>query len=177
MLDHAKRRAAVITAAALVPVAAVATFVGLHQAGRAELRGQLAAKVTDILQQSTPAEHHAHGHEFGDEVGRVICAVDPFGYDPPDATAMAQVKWVYARHMCAITGPGTSWAVSVRASGPIAVRLGDQPLVRVPTPGAGYPDRVRQAIPARYHDEAFADFADDDAIEAAMRRFALVQAR
>ena len=47
----------------------------------------------------------------------------------------------------------------------------------VPTPGAGYPERVRQVIPARYHDEAFGEFADDDAIEAARRRFALVAAR
>jgi len=171
------RRAAAIAVVALIPVAGVALFVGLHQAGRSELRAQLGAQVTDILERSTPAEHHEHGHEFGEQAGRVVCAVDPFGYDPPDATTAAQVKWVYAQHMCAITGPGTGWAVSVRASGPIAVRLGDQPLVRVPTPGAGYPDRVRQVIPERYHDEAFGEFADDDAIEAARRRFALVAAR
>ena len=83
---------------------------------------------------------------------------------------MAQVKWVYARHMCAITGAGNRVGrLGTRASGPIAVRLGDAPLVRVPTPGAGYPERVRQVIPERYHEEAFGEFADEDAIEAARR--------
>jgi hypothetical protein len=171
------RRAAAIAVVALIPLAGAALFAGLHQAGRSDLRDQLAAQVTDILERSTPAEHHDHGHEFGEQAGRVVCAVDPFGFDPPTATTMAQVKWVYARHMCAITGPGAGWAVSVRASGPIAVRLGGPPLVRVPTPGAGYPERVRQLIPQRYQKEAFGEFADQDAIEAARQRFALVTAR
>jgi hypothetical protein len=41
----------------------------------------------------------------------------------------------------------------------------------VPEPGIGYPERVRQAIPERYHEEAFGEFADDAAIDAARARF------
>src|SRR3954454_11184064 len=104
------RRAAAIAGGALIPLAGAALFTGLHQAGRSDLRDQLAAQVTDILERSTPAEHHDHGQEFGEQAGRGVCAVDPFGFVPPTATTMAQVKWVYARHMCAITGPGAGWA-------------------------------------------------------------------
>ena len=60
-------RAAAIAVVALIPVAGAALFVGLHQAERSELRDQLAAQVTDILEKSTPAEHHEHGHEFGEQ--------------------------------------------------------------------------------------------------------------
>ncbi|KAB8196664.1 hypothetical protein FH608_008115 [Nonomuraea phyllanthi] len=158
--------------------AAVVTLAGLALAGVTFLAGrqpssqlydELAAQVTLALEQSSPAEHHAHGHEFE---SRVVCAVEPFGIDPPDATSVVEVKWVYARHMCAITGEGTDWKTSVRASGPIAVRLGIPPVIKVPEPGVGYPDRVRKLIPARYHEQAFAGFEDEDAIDAARQRFA-----
>jgi hypothetical protein len=167
--------AAIVALVVVLTGAAVA--VGLSRSGDTELRGLLAARVTELLERSTPAEHHDHGHEFGDEAGQVVCAVDPFGYDPPDATTLAQVKHVYARHMCAITGPHAGWAVSVRASGPIAVDLGDRPVIRVPTPGTGYPERVRQLIPQRYQAEAFAEFADEDAIDAARARFSQAESR
>jgi hypothetical protein len=46
----------------------------------------------------------------------------------------------------------------------------------VPEPGAGYPDRVRNLIPERYHVQAFQEeFEDDAAIEAARQRFAQVK--
>ncbi len=156
-------------------VAGAALFVSLRQQGLpAELREPLAARVTAILEQSSPAEHHEHGHTFGEDAGRVVCAVDPFGVEPADAATVAEVDWVYARHLCAITGAGEDWAMSVRVSGPLAVRLGEQAEIRVPEPGIGYPERVRQAIPERYHEEAFGEFADDEAIDAARARFSQV---
>ncbi|MFC7591819.1 hypothetical protein ACFQYP_55030 [Nonomuraea antimicrobica] len=99
--------------------------------------------------------------------------MEPFGTEPPDAASLVEVEWVYARHMCAITGESPDWAASVRASGPIAVKLGIPPQVEVPESGAGYPDRVRRLIPERYHRQAFENFQDDTAIEAARERFAL----
>ncbi|MFG1704938.1 hypothetical protein ACFLIM_17260 [Nonomuraea sp. M3C6] len=159
-------------------VAAIVTLAGLTLAGvmlfaarqeSSRLNDELAAEVTRILEQSSPEEHHAHGHDFD---SRVVCAVEPFGTEPADASSLVEVKWVYARHMCAITGDSSDWSYSVRASGPIAVRLGIPPLVKVPEPGVGYPERVRQLIPARYHAEALAEFQDDAAIDAARQRFA-----
>ncbi|MER5997867.1 hypothetical protein ABT120_04785 [Nonomuraea angiospora] len=159
-------------AAALVTLASLTLAGVMFFAARqpsSQLNQELAAQVTLILEQSSPDEHHAHGHDFD---SRVVCAVEPFGFDPPDATSLVEVKWVYARHMCAITGAGTDWATSVRAAGPIAVRVGIPPLVRVPEPGVGYPDRVKRLIPARYHEAAFAEFEDESAIDAARQRFA-----
>ncbi|MDR8408425.1 hypothetical protein MTP10_06715 [Nonomuraea sp. 3-1Str] len=173
------RRKGVVAAiaAALLLLAGVAVVLGVQQADRHDLERRLAARVTALLEQATPAEHHEHGHDFGENAGRVVCAVEPFGFDPPAARTVAEVRWVYARHMCAITGAGTNWAMSVRASGPIAVRLGDAPWVRVPEPGPGYPDRVREIIPERWHEEAFEEFADEGVIDAARDRFERETAR
>ncbi|TDE53572.1 hypothetical protein E1295_16265 [Nonomuraea mesophila] len=159
-------------------VATTVTLAGLTLAGvmffagrqpSAQLNDELAAQVTLILEQASTGEHHAHGHHFE---SNVVCAVEPFGTEPAGASSLVEVKWVYARHLCAITGESSEWSVSVRASGPIAVRLGIPPVVKVPEAGAGYPERVRRLIPPRYHEEAFADFSDDAAIEAAKQRFA-----
>ncbi|MEV0379249.1 hypothetical protein [Nonomuraea sp. NPDC050643] len=161
-------------------VAAVITLAGLTLAGvmffasrqpSSQLNEELAAQVTRVLEQASPDEHHAHGHSFE---SRVVCAVEPFGTEPPGAKALVEVRWVYARHMCAVTGVSPDWAASVRASGPIAVKIDIPPQIRVPESGAGYPDRVRNLIPKRYHEQAFAEFSDDSAIEAARERFAQV---
>ncbi|WP_043615546.1 hypothetical protein [Nonomuraea candida] len=160
--------AAIVTLACLT-LAGVTFLVGRQPSS--QLDEELAAQVTLILEQASPGEHHAHGHSFD---SRVVCAVEPFGTEPPGAASLVEVRWVYARHMCAITGESPEWAASVRASGPIAVKIDIPPQVRVPAPGAGYPDRVRQLIPERYHEAAFEEFSDDAAIEAARERFALV---
>lgn len=163
-------------------VAALVTLAGLTLAGvtffvarqpSSQLNEELAAQVTLILEQASPGEHHSHGHSF--DAG-VVCAVEPFGTEPSNAASLVEVRWVYARHMCAITGQSRDWASSVRASGPIAVKIDIPPQVRVPEAGAGYPERVRRLIPERYHEQAFAEFSDDAAIDAARERFALATA-
>jgi hypothetical protein len=163
-------------------IAAIVTLASLTLAGvmffaarqpSSQLQEELAAQVTKILEESSPDEHHAHGHNFE---SRVVCAVEPFGTEPADAKSLVEVTWVYARHMCAITGESPEWASSVRAAGPIAVKISIPPQIRVPEPGAGYPDRVRNLIPERYHVQAFQEeFEDDAAIEAARQRFAQVK--
>lgn len=166
------RLLAVTAVAAAVAAAGVAVAAGLNrQSPQEELREQLAARVTAVLERSSPDEHHDHGHHFGEDAGTVVCAVDPFGFSPESARTMAEVKWVYARHMCAVTGAGESWAMSVRASGPLAVRLDEPPEVHVPEPGAGYPERVKQIIPQRFHERALAEFGDEEALESARERF------
>ena len=160
--------ATIVTLASLT-LAGVMLFAARQPSSR--LDEELAAQVTLILEQASPDEHHAHGHTFD---SRVVCAVEPFGTEPADATSLVEVRWVYARHMCAVTGDNTDWASSVRASGPIAVKIGIPAQIKVPTPGPGYPDRVRQLIPARYHEQAFAEFQNEDAIDAARERFAQI---
>ncbi|MFG1946005.1 hypothetical protein [Nonomuraea sp. NPDC048826] len=159
--------AVVVTAIAGTSLLAVLRQPELPQ----DLRGELAAQVTALLERSSPEEHHHHGHHFEEDAGKIICAVEPFGVSPEEARSVAEVEWVYARHMCAITGPGTDWKTSVRVAGPLAVRIGHHTEVRVPAAGAGYPERVRELIPERLHEEAFADFDDDATLDAARSRF------
>ncbi|MCK2213886.1 hypothetical protein MF672_008790 [Actinomadura sp. ATCC 31491] len=161
-------------------VAAIVTLASLTLAGvmyfaarqpSSQLDRELSAQVTKILEESSPAEHHAHGHSTVDSA--VICAVEPFGTEPANARSLVEVTWVYARHLCAVTGEGTDWAQSVRASGPIAVKISIPPQVRVPEPGPGYQDRVRRLIPERYHAQALhEEFEDESFIDVARERFA-----
>lgn len=148
-----------------------------HDFGHAPAAGTGGGTGGDTGGDARPGAGREVAHGAGHEVGEVVCAVDPFGVEPAGAGTVAEVEWVYAHHMCAITGPGAGWAMSVRASGPIAVRLGGRPVVRVPEPGAGYPERVRRLIPERHHDAAFGEFGDEDAIEAARRRFDVATGR
>ncbi|MEV5555611.1 hypothetical protein AB0L44_18315 [Nonomuraea wenchangensis] len=161
-------------------IAAIITLAGVTLAGvmffaarqpSSQLDRELSAQVTKILEESSPDEHHAHGHGTIDT--RVICAVEPFGVEPPGAKSLVEVTWVYARHLCAVTGEGTDWAQSVRASGPIAVKISIPPQVRVPAPGPGYRDHVLRLIPERYHAQALKEeFADESFIDLARERFA-----
>jgi hypothetical protein len=172
--------------AALVVLATVAVVAVALKAGRstparpggqatsgempAALRAEVASRLVKTLEQATPAERHSHGHEVA-AGGTVVCAVDPFGVDPPGATTIDQVGTVYALHLCAVAEPGRSWDMSVRYSGPLAARLGDPPVVTVVQPGAGYPDRVHQLIPERYWTRATGPFLDEAALADLRRRF------
>lgn len=169
----ARRRGFMAVAAVVVAgIAGTSLLAVLRQADLPQdLHQELAARVTVLLEQASPEEHHDHGHHFEEDAGQVICAVEPFGVAPEGAQDVTQVEWVYARHMCAITGPGTDWKTSVRVAGPLAVRFGHHAEVRVPPPGPGYPERVRELFPERLHDEAFAELDDGPALDTARERF------
>jgi hypothetical protein len=143
--------------------------------GPDDLRAQLATRVTAILEQSSPLEHHNYGHDF-QEKGTIVCAVDVFGYDPADATTMAKVETVYAHHLCAITGTGGAWNTSVRASGPLGARLSDPPIVRVVRSGAGFAERIQSMIPQRFRQRARGHFSDQAALAEARKRFDAAEA-
>jgi hypothetical protein len=145
------------------------------QAAQRGLRAQIGARVATILEGSSTVEHHDHGHNFREQ-GKVVCAVDPFGYEPAEATSVTEVKTVYAHHLCAISGTSGAWNTSVRAAGPIVAQLSDPPSVRTVESGAGFDQRVRQMIPARYRAEAFGLFSDDAALADARQRLAAAEA-
>lgn len=136
----------------------------------AGLRADLAARLVTLLEQATPTEQHAHGHDAAGP-GKVICAVDAFGMDPPDATTAAQVRSVYALHLCAVAETGRPWDLSVKFSGPLAADLTDPPALRIVQPGAGYPERVKELIPNRYQKRAVGPFLDEPALAKLRSRF------
>jgi hypothetical protein len=176
-MGRAKKRwlVVVIPVAALALVAAALVVVltgGSRPAGSAAAAGStlpdkfrlaLAAKVVEILETSTPAQHLSHGHDLSGHE-RIMCTVDPFGTDPPGVTDVAQVRWVYALHLCAFADPGTPWIYANKSSGPLAAQLTSPQTVLLPVPTRDYRTQVTQMIPARYLTQAFGTFAHPDLI-------------
>jgi len=171
--------------APLAAVAAAIATVALIQLTRdsepeeSSLSRQLSAQVVQILEQATLAEHAEHGHHFDEEAAGVVCAASTFGFEPPDATTVAEVHTVYAHHMCAEVGPGLSWPEAIRASGPLLVELTDPVTVRLPESvpaGQGatsYADKIRALIPERLHEQALAHdgFVDPEVAGELRQRF------
>lgn len=194
-----RRRFRVLWLAVGLVVAALLAAVGLRAAGgfggdgRDRLPDQLATRVVEVLEQPVGAagtgpgpEPVGQGHPLTDDgPGPLVCTARTFGFDPPDAANVGQVRVVYAHHMCAAVGPGLSWPGAIRAAGPVAVTLADPPTVRRPEqalpgqPAPTHTDRVRALIPTRYHDLALAPpgLADPAVADELRRRFEAAQDR
>jgi hypothetical protein len=134
------------------------------------LRGQLSDEVTAVLENAPQIEHLGHDEDSAG-ARRVMCAVDPFGVDPPGTTTAAGVRWVYALHLCVIGEPGTPWDYATKSAGPVAVGLGGSPVVRLPQPQLDYRTQVRQMIPARYQPEAFGSFGHPELVARLRQRY------
>lgn len=134
------------------------------------LRIPLAAQAVSALEDAPQIEHLGHDEDTAGP-RRVMCAVDPFGVDPPGATTVAQVRWVYAQHLCVIGQPGLPWDYAPKSSGPVVVGLGSPPVVRLPVPQIDYRTQVRQMIPARYQPMAFGTFAHPQLVADLRRRY------
>jgi hypothetical protein len=111
-----------------------------------------------------------HAHNTAGSV-QVMCTVDPFGTDPPDATSAGQVHWVYALHLCVVGASRTPWDYATKTSGPVAVRLDGVPTVRLPAAGKDYRSQVSEMIPARYQAQALGSFAHPQLIAALRTRY------
>lgn len=170
--------------AVAVALVAIAAAVLLRVASNASepaepaLAERLGDRVMEILEDASLAEHEAHGHHFEEAATRVLCEASAFGFEPPEATTVEQVRVVYAHHMCAVVGPAFGWPDGIRSAGPIAVELTEPPAVRTPElvqaqAGADYPARIRALIPERYHEQAlgFDRFVDPAVAEALRERY------
>lgn len=170
--------------AVAVALVAVAAAVLLRVASNASepaeqsLPEQLGNRVEEILQESSAAEHAEHGHHFDEEATGVLCEASAFGFEPPDATTVEQVRVVYAQHMCAVVGSAFGWPDGIRSGGPLAVELTEPPTVRTPEvveveEGADYAARIRTLIPEQYHEQAlgFDGFVDPAVADALRERY------
>jgi acetylornithine deacetylase/succinyl-diaminopimelate desuccinylase-like protein len=120
-------------------------------------------RLVTTLEKSTPAEHAQHGHDLSAAEQTkpvVLCTVEPFGIDPPNATAPGAVKTVYAHHLCAVVEKGRPWDFAVKTAGPLVAQMLDPVRVKVVESGLGYPERIKQMIPAEYRERALVDFGD-----------------
>ncbi|BCB83492.1 hypothetical protein [Phytohabitans suffuscus] len=139
------------------------------------LQNQLADRIAVVLEQSTPNDHHQHGHHSIGDVnaakGQTLCAVRTLGFEPAEAETVAEVRTVYAYHLCAFVEPGRAWDFAQKLSGPMKAQLTEPMKIEVVEPGLGFPDRVRALIPAPYQEEALKELLDDDQMRDLRGRF------
>jgi hypothetical protein len=165
------RRWAAVLVLVVVVAGALTARALLADEGPGTMEEQVAARLVTMLEQASPAEHADHGHHFDIEGGGVLCAADPFGYEPADATTVDEVRVVYAHHLCAVLIPDT-WQNSLRASGPVRADFTTTPPT-VQTPESDdYPGWVRETFPAQYHDVAVNGFLSDEVVDRMRERFA-----
>ncbi|WP_170212869.1 hypothetical protein [Catellatospora citrea] len=130
----------------LVAVAILAAGLLTVQPNR--FQDQLAARAQTALEQLSPAELELYapsGHAV-DHGGKVLCAAESFGTEPPTAKRIEDVQVIYAVYFCAMVKPGTPWDYASRSSGPAVIALTDPPAVQTAKSGVD-PGRVWAMIP------------------------------
>jgi hypothetical protein len=147
-----------------------AVALGIALRGSTGLTREIATAAAAAIENASPAEHHAHGHDItgGD---RVICGVHVFGYEPATARTVAAVTTVYGYYFCAIGAPGTPYSQSSRSDGPVVVHFGSAPSVTIAAPGDGYADRVRAMMPDPYESQCFHGLPDSSVAAAVKSRY------
>jgi hypothetical protein len=162
-------------AVAVVVVAAAVLAVVLRGAGGTSrpptLHNQLSDRLAAMFEQATPTQHHQHGHQTVGE-NKVLCAVKTLGFEPANATTVAEVRTVYGYHFCAIVEPNRPWDFAQKLTGPMAVQLTEPPVVKVVEGGgSGFQDRVRAVIPPPYQEAALKELLDDGQMRDLRKRF------
>lgn len=168
-------------AVAVVVVVAAALALVLRVTGSSgssrppTLANQLADRIAVVLEQSTPADHHQHGHHsIGDAnvtKSPTVCAVRTLGFEPATAKTAAEVRTVYAYHFCALVEAGRAWDFAQKLSGPMKMQLTEPPKIEVVEPGPGFQDRTRSLIPAPYQEEALKELLADGQMRDLRKRF------
>ncbi|GAA4441472.1 hypothetical protein [Phytohabitans houttuyneae] len=168
----------IVVGAVVLIAAAVAVLLRVGTGGASRpptVQNQLADRIAVVLEQSTPNDHHQHGHHsIGDTnavKGPTLCAVRTLGFEPAEAKTVAEVRTVYAYHLCAIVEKGRAWDFAQKLSGPMAVQLTEPMKIEVVEPGMGFQDRVRSLIPAPYQEEALKELLDEDQMRDLRQRF------
>ncbi|RSM68597.1 hypothetical protein DMB66_13045 [Actinoplanes sp. ATCC 53533] len=155
---------------AVILLVTAGAVVLVNSAEPADLQGQIVTRVRATLEQSNPEQHNHAGHP-GQQVATeeaakpaVICGVRIYGYEPAEATALAEVRTVYAFHLCGVAERKRPWDVAVKLAGPVAMDMStDPPGIQVveATADVKFADRLREMFPAKYADlattEALAD--------------------
>ncbi|MET8087239.1 hypothetical protein [Micromonospora sp. NPDC005237] len=138
------------------------------EAEPADLQAQIVARMRTTLEQADPGQHNHAGHSAqqgnSTEKPPVICGVRVYGYEPAEATALADVQKVYGFHLCGVAEQKRPWDVAVKLAGPLIMDLStDPPGIQVveATADVRFVDRLREMFPAKY-----ATLAQEEALTA-----------
>ncbi|WP_327038321.1 hypothetical protein [Micromonospora maris] len=153
-------------AAILVAVSAGAAVVvrtAGSQAEPADLQGQILTRMRTILEQADPEQHNHAGHNLqqvanGEQTKpAVICGVHVYGYEPSEASKLADVQTVYGFHLCGVAEQKRTWDWAVKLAGPVIMDFStDPPGIQVveATEDVIFIDRLRQMFPPKYAEPA-----------------------
>ncbi|GIM91961.1 hypothetical protein [Paractinoplanes toevensis] len=170
-------RSRYLWAAVILAVSAGAAALIHSDDGRAEAAGvpaRIEARMRSTLEQSDPGQHNHSGHQPAASAA-VICGVRVYGYEPAQATTVAEVRTVYGFHLCGVAEPGSPWDVAVKLAGPVILDLStDPPGIRVveATEDVRFVDRLRQMFPERYAEMALKEGLTQSEMADLRRRYA-----
>lgn len=167
-------------AAVLLVVAATAVVlvrVAGAPAAPENLNTQLDVRLLTLLEEVDPGQHGGHG-QHADQAkaaeAKVVCGVRTFGFEPKDATTMADVNRAYAFHLCGVAEPKKPWDWAVKLVGPLIVELGAEPpsiAVAEATETVNFRERVAQMFPPEYQEQAVNEFLTPEGMNELRRRY------
>ncbi len=136
----------------LIPELAVAgTLLMLYLGGfGGDGTDAIARQAAAVIEQSSPTEHAAHGHEVSAD-DQIFCGMHVFG---------VRGQTVYGYYFCALGRRGVPYLESSRIDGPVVVTLGPTPSASIAPPGEGYRETVKAMMPDEYEQYCFSGLPD-----------------
>ncbi|MET7372754.1 hypothetical protein ACWD8I_12170 [Micromonospora arida] len=148
------------------------------QAKPADLQSQIIARMRTTLEQADPGQHNHAGHGAQQaattEKPAVICGVRVYGYEPTEATALADVQTVYGFHLCGVAEKQRPWDVAVKLAGPVIMDVSTAPpgiQVVEATAEVMFIDRLRQMFPPKYAEPATREALTESEMADLRRRY------
>jgi len=148
------------------------------QAKPADLQSQIIARMRTTLEQADPGQHNHAGHAAQQaattEKPAVICGVRVYGYEPTEATALADVQTVYGFHLCGVAEKQRPWDVAVKLAGPVIMDVSTAPpgiQVVEATAEVMFIDRLRQMFPPKYAEPATREALTESEMADLRRRY------
>ncbi|MEV5206532.1 hypothetical protein AB0K35_03505 [Micromonospora sp. NPDC053740] len=168
--------------AVILLVVSAGTVVLVNRAGPeakpADLQSQIIARMRTTLEQADPGQHNHAGHGAQQAASTakpaVICGVRVYGYEPTEATALADVQTAYGFHLCGVAEQKRPWDVAVKLAGPVIMDMSTEPpgiQVVEATAEVMFTDRVRQMLPPKYADLALKEALSESEMADQRRRY------
>jgi len=166
---------------AIVLLATSAAAIALYdpagsKAKPVDLQTQVQTELRTTLEQSDP-EQHQHAEQGATSAAAkpaVICGVRVYGYEPAEATALADVRTVYGFHLCGVAERKQPWDVAVKLAGPVIVDMATRPpgiQVVEATADVKFVDRLRQMFPDKYAQVALKEALVESEMAELRRRY------
>lgn len=144
----------------------------------ADLQAQITARMRTTLEQADPGQHNHAGHGAQQAAAGVkppvICGVRVYGYEPTEATTLADVRTVYGFHLCGVAEQKRPWDVAVKLAGPLIMDMSRNPpgiQVVEATADVMFVDRLKQMFPDKYEELALKEALTQSEMADQRRRY------